>query len=171
MKKLIFILVFVLLFSVASAETFECWVLCQPDSCVNIRERPKKSSPAFGEAECCDKFYTDGKIINGCLHLFDFAGESDEAWIAKAYIVYDEPYKPKFEERQIISPSRVAARRTIGGKRRTWLHEGDLIKVYAISDEWCVTSQGFVKTEFIDTGSYMKEKYRSESSEMTYEDD
>jgi len=155
----------------AKGEVVECWVLCQPDSSVNLREKPKKTSFAFSEAEMCDKFYTDGKVKNGYLHLVNVPAETTEGWISNSYIVYDEPYKPLFNERCIISTSRVAARRTIGGKVRIWLHDGDVIKVFAISNEWCVTNQGFVKTQFIDTGSYVRDSLADASEEMTFEPD
>lgn len=177
MKKFIVIILILLVLIIdiccltARGEIDECWVLCQPDSCVNIREKPKKTSTAFGEAECCDKYYTDGTIKNGYLHLVDLASETGDGWISNVYVIYDEPYKPVIQERTIISPSRVAARRTMGGKRRIWLNDGDIIHVYAISDEWCVTNQGFIKTQFIDTGSNVRDSFGDTSPEMTYEDD
>lgn len=155
----------------ARSEVIEGWIMCQPDSCVNIREKPKKKSTAFGEMELCDKIYTDGKVVNGYLHCVDVPAESNEGWVASAYVVFNEPYKPRFVQRSIITTTRVAARKTINGKVRTWLHNGDVVNVYAISDEWCVTSEGFVKTEFIDTGSYYNEKFYDASAEMTYEPD
>lgn len=169
--SLLFVLVCVCSCSLADNEYIECWVFCQPDSTVNIREYPRKSSFAFGELECCDSVYTDGKIVNGYLHLVDLAAESTEGWISNNYIVYDKPYKPMFTKRTIITETRVAARRTMNGKIKSWLYGGDTLNVYVISDEWCVTSRGYIKTDFIDTGSYVKEEAYAEYSEMTYEDD
>lgn len=106
------------------------------------------------------------------MHLINVPAEVSEAWISKQYIVYDEPYKPKHQIRNIIvEQGKVAARRTIGGKVRAWLHCGDTVHVYAISTEWSVTDFGFVKTEFIDNGGCYNENFYDDSPEMTYEDD
>lgn len=153
-------------------EIKEGWIVCQPDSCVNIRSKPKKSSEAFGELELCDKIYTDGKVVNGYLHCVDLPAETTEGWVSKVYVVYDEPHKPKYQLRNIIvEQGKVAARRTIGGKVRRWLHSGDMIYVYAITKEWCVTSEGFVMTEFIDNGGCYDENFYDDSPAMTWEDD
>lgn len=173
MKKLGIILVFLCLISSAFAEDIkDCWVLCQPDSCVNIREKPRKNSTPIGEAYYCEEYSTDGKEKNGFLHLINVPAEVSEAWISKQYIVYDEPYKPKHQTRNIIvEQGKVAARRKIGSKVRTWLYCGDMVHVYAISTEWSVTDFGFVKTEFIDNGGCYNENFYDDSPEMTYEDD
>jgi len=153
-------------------EIIEGWIMCQPDSCVNIRMKPKKSSIAFGELYLCEKIYTDKKVINGYLHCVNVPAEVTEGWVSKAYVVFDEPHKPRHQLRNIIvEQGRVAARRTISGKVRTWLYSGDMLYVYAISEEWCVTSAGFVKTEFIDNGGCYDENFYDNSPEMTYEDD
>lgn len=128
------------------------WVLCQPDSWVNVRTAPSKHSSEIGRLECGDIAYTDGKIKNGYIHLINLSLEENEGWIKKGYIVYDEPYKPAIYETRVESKGRVAARKTIKGNRRCWLKDGQSIKVYMASAEWCVTNKGFVKTQFIDLG-------------------
>ena len=128
------------------------WVLCQPDSWVNVRATPSKHSNEIGRMECGDSAYTDGKTKNGYLHLVNLSFEEDEGWIKKGYIVYDEPYRPVIYDTTVDSKGRVAARKTIKGNRRCWLNDGQNIKVYMASSEWCVTNKGFVKTQFIDLG-------------------
>ena len=130
----------------------ECWILCQPDSYVNARMNPQKKSMEIGRFECGDKAYTDGKVKNGYLHLIDLNFEMCEGWIAKGYVVYSEPVVPAFINTRINSKGRVVARRTINGKRRCWLKDGQSIKVYMISEEWSVTNKGFVKSKYIDIG-------------------
>lgn len=175
-KLAICISVMVFIFYVCSViskaeEYIDAWILCHTDSCVLLREKPNKKSNEFSELECCDHIYTDNVVKNGYLHCVNIATESGDGWVSRAYVVYNEPYIPKFNERQIITSTRVAARRTMDGKIKKWLYNGENIKVYAISNDWCVTNYGYVKTEFIDTGSYIKEKYNDTSDEMTYEDD
>lgn len=128
--------------------TEDVWVLCQPNSFVWIRERPSGRSPEAGYAECGDVFETDGRKKNGFLHVYASV-ETGEGWISLGYIVWEKPVRV-FETRHIDSKGRVNARRTIGGKRRCWLKDGDEIKVYWMA-EWAVTNKGFVKAEYIGT--------------------
>lgn len=132
-------------------EEIECWILCQPNSYVNARIFASGRSTIVGRLECGDKIYTDGVEKKGFLHCFANT-ESSDCWIHKGYIVFSEPHVPFIRDTQIISNGRVAARRTINGKRRCWLRDGQKIKVYMMSDEWAVTNKGFVKTEYIDQG-------------------
>lgn len=135
----------------ARAEEKDCWILCQPDSYVNVRMYPKKKSEEIGRLECGDSIYTDGKVKNGYLHIF-VSFELLEGWVHKGYVVYDEPYTPYLANTNVKSNGRVAARRTIKGERRCWLKNEQPIKVYMVSEEWCVTDKGFVKTKFVDLG-------------------
>jgi hypothetical protein len=135
-----------------SEDDIDCWILCQPNSWVNARMYPKKKSEEIGRLECGDKITTDGKIKNGFLHVYNLNFELSEGWVHKGYIVYDEPYKPLFIDTCITSNGRVSARKTINGKRRCWVKDGQAIKVYMMSEEWSVTNKGFIKTKFIDTG-------------------
>ena len=147
MKKLICVIFALLfLFGVAAAEEKTIWVLCQPNSYVNIRIRPSGRSEVAGYAECGDAFETDGISKNGFLHVYASI-ENGEGWISKGYIVYE---KPVFigKEMTIYSKGRVNARRTVNGKRRCWVRPGDEVTVYWMS-EWSVTNKGFIKTEFL----------------------
>lgn len=130
----------------------ECWILCQPDSWVYARMNPKKKSMELGRLECGDMVYTDGKTKNGFLHVYGLSFELDEGWVHKGYVVYDKPFVPRFQETQVKSNGRVSARKTINGKRRCWVKDGQSIKVYMVSAEWCVTNKGFIKTKFIELG-------------------
>ena len=151
MKRLLTLLAIILICLKAGnafTESSKVWVLCQPDSYVNIRARASSRSQKEGYALCGDSFETDGKSCNGFLHVY--AGiEAGEGWINSGYIVWDEP-KEVNRDAQIASRGRVALRRTISGKRRKWGHDGDTLKVFWESAEWSVTSQGFVKTEYLE---------------------
>lgn len=135
-----------------SEEEIECWILCQPDSWVNARINPSKKSDTLGRLECGDRVFTDGKKKNGFIHVTGLRFEMGEGWVKTGYIVYDEPYKPEFYETEIKSNGRVQARKTVNGKRRCWLKNGQKIKVYMMTDEWAVTNKGYVKSKFINTG-------------------
>ena len=114
----------------AKAEEQECWILCQPDSWVNVRMNPSKKSTELGRLEVGDKVYTDGKTKNGFLHIYGLWFEMDEGWVKSGYVVYDEPFIPVFQECQMKSNGRVMARKTINGKRRCWIKKNETIKVY-----------------------------------------
>lgn len=138
-------LLLVLLFNRAWGE--EGWIMCQPDSYVNIRESPGKGGRVSGYLELGDAVQTDGHR-NGYTHVTGISSESGEGWVASGYIVTDEP-QVETVDAWIDAEGRVACRRAIGGNRRKWLHAGDELTLYASSAEWSITSEGFVKTQYI----------------------
>ena len=129
-----------------AVETETVWVICQPDSVVNIRSRASSRSEAVGYAMPCDSFETDCEKKSGFLHIYAPI-ETMEGWVSLGYVVWEEPVRV-FETREIEASGRVAARRTVDGKRRCWLKPGDTVTVYYMA-EWCVTSAGFVRADFI----------------------
>jgi len=149
MKRRMFCILFIaalLISTVSVAETV--WVLCQPDSYVNIRARASGRSQREGYALCGDFFETDCKTKNGFLHIYASI-EAGEGWISLGYIVWDEPQAVNAQY-YICSPYRVAVRKTIGGERRKWAHALDEFQVYWMSNEWSVTNKGFIKTEYLE---------------------
>lgn len=129
-------------------ELTEVWVMCQPNDYVNVRANPNRRSEAVGYAEAGYMVITDGKLQHGFLRIYGI-GEMGVGWIHAGYVVYDEPHEMNVTAR-VNSNGRVKARQYIGGKRREWLKNKDEVKVYWLSDEWCVTNKGFVKTEYLE---------------------
>ena len=127
----------------------QCWVLCHPDSCVCLRAAPRKTGIEFGGAMLGADMLTDGKTRNGYLHVFDLNAEETAGWISCRYVVFDEPREIECELR-VQAQGRVAVRKWINGKIIKWMHDGDQIYVYAMSDEWAVTDRGYIKTEFLE---------------------
>ena len=151
MKRMIMLLMaLILLCTVASAERIqeEVWVLCMPDSEVNVRERPKKTGEIFGGAMCGACMWTDNVKKNGYIHVLDLAAESDTGWISARYVVYDEPVEVN-AVMEIRSDGRVACRRWINGKINSWIMNGDRLTVYWMSPSWAVTSRGYIRSEFL----------------------
>lgn len=128
---------------------YDVYVICKPGDYVNARIRPSKNAEVIGYFETGDRLTTDGTEKNGFIRIVDASLEADVAWISTAFVVED---RPEITERRamVTSNARLAARKGVGGKVRTWLHNGDEVTVLVISDEWCVTNKGFVKTEFIE---------------------
>ena len=138
-------LVLVLLFNRAWGE--EGWIMCQPDSYVNVRETPGKAGKVSGYLQLGDAIQTDGHR-NGYTHVTGIGTEDGEGWVAGGYIVTDAP-QIETVAAKVDADGRVACRRAIGGNRRKWLHAGDQLTLYASSAEWSITSEGFVRTQYI----------------------
>lgn len=147
MKKFALLLLAILL-ACSSAVADTVWVLCQPDSYVNVRSTANKKHAASGYMECGWSASTNGKTSNGYLYLDKVPNEDGYGWINKGFIVYSEPVIYTFKT-NIYSKGRVACRRSIGGNRRCWAHEGDAVTVHAVSEEWSVTDKGFIKTQYL----------------------
>lgn len=126
----------------------EAWVLCQPDSYVNIRERASSRSAYAGMLMSGDRIWVDGRTKDGYAHCENMSNELGEGWVHAGYIVFEEPEEVN-KECRISSNGRVSCRRTIGGDRRCWVVDGSEVFVYQVAGEWAVTDKGFVKTEFI----------------------
>lgn len=129
----------------ASAE--EYYVLCTPEAEVNIRERPKLKSPIVACYFFGDKVITDGKEENGFVHVVDIRGEVSEGWIYKGLLVEDRPVASP--GRAQVFGGRVACRKYADGKIQKWLEDGSGVMIYAVSEVWCVTEYGYIKTEFL----------------------
>lgn len=147
-KKMLAVLLIILMFSLTFANGETVWVMCQPDSYVNIRSKPSGRSRIEGYALCGYDLETDGKVKNGFLHVYTSV-EAGEGWVAKGYVVKDKPVEVN-QLHYVCSGSRVAARKTIGGERMKWCYNGDTLMVYWANDEWAVTNRGFVKTKFVE---------------------
>lgn len=128
-------------------ETFTAWIICQPGDFVNAREKPSRKSRECGFFEGGYPVTTDGVIRNGFLRCYGF--ETGVAWVHTGYVVYDEPEQVEITAYS-VARGRLAARKYIGGKRRCWIKVNEDLTVYWISDEWCVTNRGFVRTEYLE---------------------
>ena len=151
---LIFVLIiFALLFSLtkvsAENEYKDAYIICQPDSVVVIREAPRKTALASGELLVGDVIHLDGKKRNGYYHCVNMANETGDGWVACNYIIFDEPIHID-REATVISKGRLAARNTINGKVKKWLKPYSTLKVYYLTEEWCVTDKGYVKTKYLE---------------------
>lgn len=146
LKKIVAIL-FVLLSIVSVSAADECWILCQPDSYVNVRPNANKKGSPVAYMECGYKVETDNKTKNNFVHLIG-VGEAGEGWINEGYVVYSEPIKID-RKVYVESDGRVACFKQIGGKRRCWVKNGDSVTLHFISEEWSITNKGFVRTKYL----------------------
>ena len=145
---LVGVIVFTVAYVARAAETETRWIICQPDSFVNVRESPSRKGEKGGYLELGDAVETDGVKKNGYLHVIGIT-EAGEGWVKAAYAVSDKPVRETFQAR-ISAKGRVAVRETPGGKRTRWLHNGMTLTVYAYSEEWAVTHMGFVQMQYLE---------------------
>ena len=151
-KAVLLILIFLLvsLCYLAGAEDVTKYILCNPrtDNHVAIRRSPRKGAEETGRLDCGDYIITDGKTKNGYLHIIGMT-EYGEGWVHQGYVVDDQPVIERCMA-TIAAKGRVNARRYIGGKRNCWLDVGEDVRVFARSEEWAVTSKGYVQTKYLE---------------------
>lgn len=146
MKRfLIVILAVFLAILPACAEEVEYFAMCQPESHVNARRVPKMRAEIVGRLELGDSVWSDGIKKNGFLHVY--GPFEDDCWVYAGYLV---PEITVHESEMFIREDMVACRRSIKGRRRKWLYEGDRVTVYAFSDDWAITDQGFIMIRFLE---------------------
>ena len=150
MKKIISILiVFACLSSILPASGSEdvYFIICNPNSYVCVRNSPKKGNNETGRFDCGDYVRSDGVKKNGYLHITE-AMEGD-GWIYAGNVVEDQPVIEK-QKMRVNSNSNVICRRSVNGKKVGILTNGDVVTVYARSEEWAVTDKGYIMTEYLE---------------------
>ena len=115
MKRVLILIILLIMASTAAADSV--FVLCQPNSFVNVREFPRKGSEIAGRVELGDELETDGITKNGYIHICGFEGG---AWICAGFVT-ESPVTVATIPTVIQSKGRVACRRSIKGTRRKWL--------------------------------------------------
>lgn len=132
----------------ASADGNGYYVICTPDAEINVRERPKLRSNIVACMFFAQRVETDGKEENGFVHVVNLNADVTEGWVYKGLLVEDQPI-PSSGVAQVFNAGRVACREYTNGKVLRWLKDGTNVEVYAISEDWCVTENGYIKTEFL----------------------
>ena len=141
--------IFAYLFAILHASGFadEYFIICQPTSYVNVRISPNKDAAIIGRYELGQGVQSDGKRQNGFIHLTELSLENCEGWVSAGFVTGAITVETRTAR---VRKNKVACRRAIKGTRRKWLQKGDVVTVFAWSDEWAVTSQGFIMTEFLE---------------------
>lgn len=143
------LLLLVLCAGCAAAEDDEgYYILCRPDGLVNVHSRPVKDSPVIGWVAFGRYVRTDGIRKGNYIHVIDLAAEEEDGWVCAGYLVYDRPRGEAYRA-EIVSEWNVIARKNIGGKRVNRLRNGQKVTVYARSNEWAVTSKGFIMCDWL----------------------
>lgn len=150
MRKLVAVVVcIVTMFSIAIADE-SYYVMCHPDSFVNVRKSPSKNGTIVGCLYYGDEVKADGKTKNGFIHVVGLSLEDDEGWVRNLYLDLWKPMDDVIGEYTVVSKGRVAIRNGVNGKRTGWLKSGSDVFVYGMSAEWAVTNKGYVKSEYLE---------------------
>ena len=126
------------------------YALCQPNDYICIRSKSSRKSSEEGYLLCGYSVYVSDKTKNGYIYSPSLDIEAGKGWIFSGYLVNDEPQEMDNAVYKVHSKGRVAARKYIGGKVRSWLKNGDLVEVRYMTEEWCVTNKGFVMTKYLE---------------------
>lgn len=158
MKKLVplFLIVLIVLTTCVTMadELITMYVLCKPNDYVNARYLPSRDSEVAGRLDCGDDVMTDGETKRDkqgrkWTHIVYPAFEVGDSWICSMYL-QKTPITIEQCIGYVISKGRTALRRSPNGKRTKWLRNGDEVKILAMSEEWALTTRGYVKREFLD---------------------
>jgi len=135
--------------AISESETEDAYIICNPESIVNIHANPKKKSAVEGGFYAGTLIHLDGKKKNGFYHCVNVSNETGEGWVSSKYVVFDEPTFPNCQA-IVVSKGRLAARASVNGKRIRWLKPGNTVFIYCQTEEWAVTDKGYVKTEYLE---------------------
>lgn len=138
------IILILLLALTASAAAENGWIMCQPDSLVNIRENPRKTAAVVAYGYAGDEIELDGKSRGAWLHCI-IPSETGEGWVRKDYVSLDEPEdigSGVFE----TTLGSVRVRASAGGRVLRRIKKGATVTVSMVTTEWCVTNLGFIQT-------------------------
>ena len=147
----IFIILAAIFLSMSIARSEETrFILCnpKPENHVAIRRSPRKGAEETGRLYCGDDILTDGKTKNGYLHILGMT-EYGDGWVHLGYVVDDQPVIESCMA-TIAASGRVMSWKRIGKQKNGWLDVCTDVKVYARSDEWAVTSKGYIRTKFLE---------------------
>ena len=110
---------------------------------------PKKGGEVTGRLDFGDCVMTDGKKKNGFLHIYGIT-ENGDGWIFAGYVVEDQPVKAERTWASIAATGRVMSYRWVKGMKNGWVQMCEDVKVYGLSDEWAITSKGYIRTKYLE---------------------
>lgn len=146
MRKYLVIFLMFLCVSVATAKADTRYVLVRSE--LNVRGKASLGSEIHGRLFAGDRVNVARTYKDWCF-LEDLPSEEGCGWVSSTYLVA-EPVTQYDGNPAIISANgRVAVRKTINGERTQWVHPGDTVSVYAMSETWSVTDRGYIKTEYL----------------------
>ena len=136
----------------AEDNTWPCWVVCQPDSWVNVRSRPSRGAEVVGRVMDGQELVADAYTDSGWYHCIGLSLEVDDGWVKMNYLSDVEPVDCSGEIWTVEADGRVAVRESMGGDRKMWLQPGAEVAVHMVAGDWAVTSCGFIRVKYLVAG-------------------
>lgn len=148
-EKLILALIIIAIIAILSVSVAHAdhmgFILCNPDTTVNMRFEPRKTGTVVACMECGDPVRLDGGKYGEWLHVV--TGDENGAWVHQGYVV---DIKVTVETRQARAKTKVRTRNMVRGRLTGTLRKGQEVTVYAYSEECCFTSKGYIKTKYLE---------------------
>ena len=142
MRRILAMIMIILMISPAKAD----WVMCQPDGEVRVRKKPSISSEEVARVYPMDEVVVD-KVKNGWSHVI-IGCEAGEGW--NDHLTGSEPEFFPDGKIFIATRGKLAVRRSINGEIIKKIKKGTEVKVFYRSEDWSVTSIGYIKSEFLE---------------------
>ena len=135
----------------AEGRTATCWALCKPGAQVMVRATPGKNGTVVGYLEAGDPFQTDGESKDGWIRAYGIGDGG--GWVYSGYVATEKPQEV-FDTYVCCAPNRAACRRWCGGPqiegKTGWIYNGTDVQVFYWTEDWCVTSRGYIKSEWLE---------------------
>ena len=155
-KKIVPILLILLIFVSSFAyaeELMQMYVLCNPNDYVNARYSASTKSSVEGRLECGDIIETDGEVKKDkqgrmWVHIVNPSFESD-SWVCNMYL-QDTEVVVRQCTGYVVGNGKTALRRSPKGKRIKWVTFGTELTILAMSDEWALTTQGYIMRDYLE---------------------
>lgn len=138
----------------AEDDTWDCWVVCQPDSWVCVRTRPSLGASVIGRVFDGQQLTADAYTENGWYHIIDLPLEVSDGWVCMNYLADEAPVDCGGALWTVEANGRVAVRDGMGGERKKWLQPGAEVEVHLLAGEWAVTSEGFIRVKYLVEGAH-----------------
>ena len=151
MRKLLTIIILTLITITALAEApTEAWVMCNLNSEVIVRAGPDKGTDEAARVYPGDRVELDGKKKGSWYHVI-LGCEAGEGWIRGDHLSFYEPEIFPDGKTYRTTKGKLVSRKSIGGQiNRKFKKAGITVTVYMISEDWAVTSAGYIKSEFLE---------------------
>lgn len=133
----------------AEDDSWDCWVVCQPDSWVCVRTHPRLGSTVLGRVLDGQKLTADAYTEDGWYHIIDLPLEASEGWVCMNYLSDEEPTYCQGAVWTVEATGRVAVREGMGGERKMWIQPGAKVEVHMMAGDWAVTNIGFIRAKYL----------------------
>jgi len=122
------------------------WILCK--DYVLIRTTPSRSASECGQLDPGDEIEIDGETADGFAHIVSPC----DGWVWAGNITFAQVEKID-DTMVVVARKQVACRRWIDGPQiedNKWAKNGTEVKVFYMSEEWAVTSRGYIRSEWLE---------------------